>query len=380
MNKFWSEIKNRLHKKNHLERHLPKKSERADRWLLLLVIFISAIGILMVYDASVSVALRDFGNPFYFVREQTKWLFLGLLAMWAFSRIDYHIWYDLSPIMLVVTLLLLILVFIPGIGLKIYGAHRWIKFGPMVLQPAELTKLTLICYLSAWFSNNEKKRLLAFLFLLAMVVGLVIIEPDLGTATIILLTAIMLYFFSGGAIKHLLMLFPIIAIGIIILAVISPYRMSRLMTFINADHDPLGASYQVRQSLLALGSGGIFGVGIGKSRQKYEYLPEATTDSIFAILGEETGFVGTSFVIFLFLALIWRGFTIARRASDKFGRLLALGIATWIMFQAGINMSANVALLPFTGIPLPLLSYGGSSLIILLSAMGILLNISKYRN
>ena len=210
-----------------------------------------------------------------------------------------------------------------------------------------------------------------------MVVGLVVIEPDLGTAVTILLTAVSLYFISGAPMRHFLVLLPILATGVGGLAIAQPYRLRRLMTFINPDLDPLGASYQIRQAILALGSGGLFGVGLGKSRQKYEYLPEANTDSIFAILGEETGFVGALIVSGLLLFLVWRCYKIAKRIHEPFGKLFSLGVGSWIGIQALINMSAMVALLPLTGVPLPLISYGGSNLVITLGALGIVYNISK---
>lgn len=334
----------------------------------------------MVYDASVAIAIRDFSDQYHFVREQLRWLTFGCLAFAVFSFIDYHRWYKLALPMLLGTLGLLLAVFIPGIGLRALGANRWLSLGWMVVQPAELAKLTLLIYLSAWFAFKEQGRLIPFLVLLAMVVGLVVLEPDLGTGVVILTTALVIYFLSGAPVYQFLVLTPILVGGVIFLAVISPYRFARITTFLNPESDPLGASYQIRQTLLALGSGGLFGVGIGKSRQKYEYLPEANTDSIFAIVGEEVGFIGAAALITLFLFLIWRGFRIAKRAPDQFGRLLALGISSWIAVQVVINLAANVALIPLTGVPLPLISYGGSGLVVVLTALGILLNISRQRN
>ncbi len=279
--------------------------------------------------------------------------------------------------MLLGTLVLLLAVFLPGIGVRALGAHRWINFGFFILQPAELAKLTLVVYLSAWFSSHEQGRLLSFLILIGMVVGLILIEPDLGTSIIIVATAVILYFASGAPVAHFGILLPILAVALVGLAIISPYRMARLTTFLHPNEDTQGASYHIHQALLALGSGGWLGVGVGQSRQKYEYLPEANTDSIFAIIGEEFGFVGAAAVILAFLFLIWRGFRIAKRGPDGFGTLLALGVTVWIAVQTIINLSAMVALMPLTGVPLPFISYGGSSLIIELAAVGILLNISR---
>ncbi|OGG11337.1 cell division protein FtsW [Candidatus Gottesmanbacteria bacterium RBG_13_45_10] len=351
-----------------------------DRWLIIGVILLSLFGILMVYDSSVAIAIRDFSDQYYFVKEQLKWLVVGYVAFGIFSFLDYRLWYKFALPMLIGSLVLLLAVFIPGLGVRALGAHRWINFGFFVLQPAELAKLVLVMYLSAWFSTHEKRRLAAFILLLGMMVGLVLLEPDLGTGTILLSIAILLYFFSGAPIYHFLLLIPILLGSVGVLAIISPYRMQRMLTFLNPQHDPLGASYQIRQVLLSLGSGGWFGVGIGQSRQKYEYLPEANTDSIFAIIGEEVGFIGAAATILLFLFIVWRGFRIAKRTSDPFGRLLALGISSWIAVQTAINLCAMVALIPLTGVPLPFVSYGGSSLIIILVAAGILANISKNRS
>ncbi len=354
-----------------------KKSGPSDRWMLLAVVFLSLFGILMVYDSSVAIAIRDFDNQYYYLRDQLKWLGVGLAALTIFSFIDYHVWYRIALPLLGVTLLLLLAVFLPGIGIRALGAYRWINFGFFVLQPAELAKLVLVIYLSAWFSFRERKRLTAFVLLVSMVVGLVLLEPDLGTSVIIVAIAILLYFSSGAPVLHFAAIIPVLVAGILVLAIISPYRMARLTTFLHPEQDPLGSSYHIRQVLLGLGSGGWFGVGIGQSRQKYEYLPEANTDSIFAIIGEETGFVGSVAVILMFVFASWRGFRIAKRATDGFGRLLAVGITSWISLQTIINLSAMVALLPLTGVPLPFISYGGSSLIIMLAAVGIVLNISR---
>lgn len=353
------------------------KIKKADRWLTIGVVLLSLFGILMVFNSSVAIAIRDFSDQYYFAREQLKWLGIGLIGFAVASLTPYRLWKRLALPVLLVTLLLLVVVFIPGVGVRALGAHRWINFGLFILQPAEFAKLAIVLYLSAWFSGKERERLGAFLLLVAMVVGLVILEPDLGTSTILVSIAVSLYFFSGAPMTHFLLLVPVIGVAVVLLAVTSPYRAQRLLTFVNPQHDPLGSSYQIRQVLLAFGSGGWFGVGIGKSRQKYEYLPEANTDSIFAIIGEEIGFVGALAVLGAFLFVVWRGFRIAIRAPDVFGRLVSVGVATWVATQTCINVAAMVALIPLTGVPLPFISYGGSSLIILLFAMGIVSNVSR---
>lgn len=348
-----------------------------DRWALLTVVMLSGFGILMVYDSSVAIAIRDFGNQYYYAAEQAKWLIAGFVALFVFSLIDYHYWQKIALPILLGTLVLLLAVFLPHIGVSALGAHRWINFGFFILQPAELAKFTLVIYLSAWFTSRERGRLFSFLLLIGMVVGLVLIEPDLGTSIIIVAIGVILYFASGAPLIHFGILIPVLAVGLIGLAIVSPYRMARLTTFLHPNEDTQGASYQIHQALLALGSGGWVGVGVGQSREKYSYLPEANTDSIFAIIGEELGFVGSTAVILAFVFLVWRGFRIAKRAPDHFGTLIALGMTVWIAVQTTINLSAMAALMPLTGVPLPFISYGGSSLIIMLAAVGILLNVSR---
>jgi len=332
----------------------------------------------MVYDSSLAISIRDFDTPFYYIREQARGLFVAIVVLIICSAYPYRKWFDHSVTMLFITMGLLVAVFIPGFGISALGAHRWLKVGPLVLQPAEVTKLVLTIYLSAWFSTKERGRLNAFLLLVGVITGLVLLEPDLGTTIIIVSIAFVLYFMSGAPVKHFALLVPLLVVGVIIMSVIAPYRMRRLTTFFNPDSDPQGSSYQVKQGLIALGSGGLFGVGIGKSMQKYEYLPEANTDSIFAIIGEETGFVGATAILGLLLLIVLRGFRIASRMHDPFGRMLAVGISTWIGIQAGINIAAMVALVPLTGVPLPFISYGSSSLVMLFAAIGILMNISSY--
>ena len=366
-----------------LKRITPKNTgrneskKRVDLSLVGLILLLCFIGIIMVYDSSVALALRDFGDRFYYVREQAKWVGAGVIIFFLISLFPYKVWYRAALPILLGTMVLLMAVFIPGLGVSALGAKRWINLGFTVIQPAEFAKLALVIYFSAWFSNPEKKRLNSFLLLTGMILGLIILEPDLGTAIIIGTISISLYFFSGAPTKHFLFMIPIVIAGIIVLAVASPYRMRRVTSFLDPAKDPLGSSYQVRQATIALGSGGLFGVGLGKSRQKYQYLPEANTDSIAAIIGEETGFVGMTALLVLYLVIIYKGFMIAKHADSPFGKLLALGISTWIGAQAGINIAANAALIPLTGVPLPFISYGGSSLIVLLSATGILATIAK---
>ena len=342
-----------------------------------LVILLSLFGLLMIYESSNVSAFRDFGDKYHYVKDQLVWMILGLCAFTFFSFFDYHKLYNISPVILFGTIILLVLVFVPGIGIKALGAHRWIRLGSFNFQPAEVSKLAIIIYLSSWFTYKEKGRLLPFVSLLLIILGLVIAEPDLGTSIIIMFVSLVLYFLSGAPFWQFFLLIPMGALGSLFLSVVSPYRFKRLTTFLDPSIDPLGASYHIRQILIGLGSGGLFGLGLGSSRQKYEYLPEATTDSIFAIIGEELGFIGAIFLFSVMTFLIYRCFRIAKNAPDRFGQLLSGGIASFLSIQIVINLGSMVALFPLTGVPLPFISYGGSNLIVTMSGLGILLNASK---
>lgn len=358
-----------------------KKSQgkTMDRLLMSAVISIALFGVLMVYNTSVPIAIRDFGDAHFFIRDQMLWLVIGIISLMFFSNIEYKFWYLFAVPILLVTLGLLIAVFFPIIGMNLYGASRWLNFGFFTVQPSELAKLAICIYLAAWLSNREKGRFQAFVLFLGATVGLVLLQPDMGTSIILLVISLSVYFVSGAPLKQLITFIPI-AVGLfVILAIFTPYRLERLTTFFNANSDPLGSSYQIRQALLAIGSGGWTGVGIGKSRQKYEYLPEANTDAIFAIISEETGFIGALLLIGGYFFIIYRGFSIVKKAPDTFSKLLATGIVSWFGFQSAINIGAIVKLMPLTGVPLPLISYGGSSFIILMTAFGMLLNISKFQ-
>ncbi len=351
--------------------------KKIDVILLVTVVFLTLFGLLMIYDASSFIAFRDFADKYHYLKDQFRWVVLGFFGLFIFSLYDYHKLYQLSIPVLIAAIVLLVLVFVPGIGVNALGARRWINTGLFILQPAEFVKLALAIYLSAWFSKKEKGRFYAFLLLLGFVLSLIMFEPDMGTASIVLFEALAVYFFSGGSIGSFLALVPLIALGGFILIKFEPYRLQRLTAFLNPTESLATSSYHVRQILISLGMGGITGVGIGNSLQKYAYLPENTTDSIFAIIAEEFGFIGGALLIFLFIILCWRGFLIAAKARDRFGRLLACAIISFLGIQTIINLCSQTVLLPLTGVPLPFISYGGSSLIIDLCAVGILLNISK---
>lgn len=348
-----------------------------DYGLFGIVVLFSLFGLVMIYNASSVEAMRDFADKYYYLKNQAVWFLIGLMALFFFSFFDYRRLEKIAPILFFLNILLLILVLIPGIGSMVFGARRRINLGFFAFQPAEMMKLSLVLYLASWL--KEKRSIWPFLFLIILILGLIVLEPDLGTAVVIIATAFALYFVAEPSWFKPLFLVLLGAAGFLFLSFSSPYRRERLLTFLDPARDPLGSSYHIRQILIGLGSGGLLGKGLGHSRQKYEYLPEATTDSIFAIIAEETGFLGSLVLIMAFLFFSLRGAAIAQRAPDMFSRLLAIGIVFWLSLQYLINLSAMVALIPLTGIPLPFISYGGSALVIALAGVGILLNISRFQ-
>lgn len=356
---------------------LPISTGRIDFYLLATVLCLVIFGILMIYNASSVVADKTFNNTYFFLKEQAISAVIGIIAMGIISFIDYHFWKKWAFHILIFNIILLILVFIPGFSIRAYGASRWIHIGGFNLQPSELAKISLVIYLSSWFSSKEYKKLRTFLLLVGGFIGLVMLQPDMGTSTVLAALSLTLYYLSGAPIRQFLMLGPIGAALGTILIFFESYRLQRLLTFLDPSRDPLGSGYHIHQTLLALGNGGLMGLGLGQSRQKYGYLPESNTDSIFAIIAEETGFLGATVLVLVFLFFLVRGFTIAKLAKDEFGKYLALGITSYLLFQVIINLGAQVALFPFTGIPLPFISYGGSSLVVNLVAVGILLSISR---
>lgn len=351
--------------------------KRVEIVVLSLALLLTLFGLLMIFDASSYIAFRDFGDKYYYIKEQFIWSILGFIALFLFWMFDYRRLYVLALPILACAIISLVLVFLPGIGVYVLGAHRWIHIGKLVIQPAEFVKLALAIYLAAWFSQKEKGRFFAFTLLMGFVLFLIFLQPDMGTAGVILFEALVIYFVSGGSLAILGLVAPIVALGGLILVKLSPYRAARLATFLNPSEQTLTSSYHVKQILIALGMGGFTGVGFGNSLQKYAYLPENTTDSIFAIIAEELGFVGSVVVIGSLLLLVWHGFVISARAKDQFGKLLAAGITSFLAVQMIINLSAQTALMPLTGIPLPFISYGGSALVLDLAGVGVLLNIAK---
>ena len=355
-----------------------KQSKSIDRKLLILTLTLTFVGVLAVTDASAPFAVREFGDKFYFAKQQLYWAVFGVVMLIILSFVNYRFWEKLALPIILFSLVFLTLVFVPDFGVRLLGAKRWVFIGPYSFQPSEFAKLALSIYLAKVAAKDKKT--LAYLAPIVLVAGLIMMQPDLGTALVVIGTGLVQIFVSGVSLLHIAGAGIAGAIGTFLLIITSDYRRARLITFLSQTEDPLGKSYHIRQIILALGAGGLFGVGLGQSRQKYLFLPETATDSIFAVIAEELGFLGASIIIICFMVFILRGIIIASNAPDRFSKVLAFGIITWIGGQALLNIASIVAVVPLTGIPLPFLSYGGSSLSMVLMGTGILLNISKYTN
>jgi cell division protein FtsW len=364
------------------------QTKLGDKTLLSVVFTLLAFGLVMIASAGVIYSETRFGDAYYFFKHQLFYgVMPGILVLYLCAKIDYHFWKKVAVPIFFASVIFLLLVFVPGVGSKVYGASRWLQLGPFSFQPSEMAKLAMIIYLSAWLESRGIKRikdvfegLLPFLGIIGLVGLLIMKQPDTGTFGVIALTSFAIFFISGARMQHLFSMVSAGAVGLWILVKIEPYRFDRILAFLDPGADPQGIGYQINQALLAVGSGGLFGVGLGHSRQKFNYLPEPVGDSIFAVIGEELGLLGGVVLISLFVVLAVRGIKIAKHAPDMFGRLMATGITMWIIMQAFINISANIALVPLTGIPLPFISYGGTSLIFLMASVGILLNISQHAN
>lgn len=358
---------------------------RPDLLLLLAILALVAFGILMVASASSVVGIDVGGDPYFFAKHQLLFgVIPGLAALITMMSIPYRFLRKLVVPVLVGVIVLLVLVFVPGIQFTSGGAARWVHFGPVTVQPAEFAKLALILYLAALLAGREARRahpretLVPFLFVVGVVAVLIASQPDIGTLVVVTGAALLTYAAAGAPLSHLAGMSALAAAALLGLVRAAPYRVARLVTFFRPEADPKGIGYQVQQALLAIGSGGMWGLGFGRSRQKFRYLPEPATDAIFAVAAEELGFLRLVIVLLLYLLVMVRGYRIARETADPFGRLLATGITSWFLVQVFIHIGANSGLVPLTGIPLPLISYGGSALVISLAAVGILLNISRY--
>lgn len=362
---------------------MPKK-QVPDFVVFIVTLLLLTIGIIMVFSASYVAAETRYGDGFYFFKRQLVWALIGIAGMTAVMKIDYSCFKKWALPIFSISVFLLVLVLIPGVGINIKGSTRWLGIGTLSFQPSEVAKLGLILILAKVLANQQnriKHFLRGFippLLVVGLVCALILAQPDLGTAVTIAGTSYIMFIAAGARKSHL---FGLAFLGLFLVAgavYLAPYRMARFTAFLDPWDDPLGKGFQTIQSLLAVGSGRLFGMGLGQGRQKFLYLPEQHTDFIFAVLSEELGFIGSVFVLFLFFVFMWRGLRIALKAPDIFGALLAVGITGMVVIQAIINIGVVTGSLPVTGITLPFISYGGSSLTLNLLSIGILLNISRH--
>lgn len=364
-------------------------AKKIDFILLGAALGLLIFGILMLASVSAPVSQEKFGNTYYYLKHQLFNVFIGLILGFLAYKINLNLLKKFALFLILGNLLLMLLVFIPGLGISAGGAARWLNLGFTSVQPSEFLKLTFIIYLASWLNTRiseknmnrtkeggSKQNFLAFMVLLAIIGIFLLSQPDMSTFIIILAVAIILYFIAQTPVLHIIMLFLLGIGGSIILAPLESYRLKRILVFLNQKSDPLGIGYQINQASIAIGSGGIFGLGLGLSKQS-NFLPESMTDSIFAMTAEATGFFGCLMMILLLLIFFWRGFAIGKNSHDNFSKLAAFGISSWILIQSLINISSMVGLFPLAGIPLPFFSYGGSAIIAELIAVGVLLNISK---
>lgn len=355
-----------------------------DYALLTTTMLLLGFGLMVLSSASTVLSFERFGNNhYYFLRQILYGAIPGLILMYFFSRMDYHVWQKLTPLLVLVSVVLLGAVLFPGIGFKVGNARRWINLHYFLFQPAEFVKLAMIFYLASWYDKRQHQAhefyygFLPSLVIIALVSGLIMLQPDIGTMLTLVSIALAMFTVGGVRFRYI---FSAIGVGLMVMWLAikaAPYRLQRIVAYFNPTVDTKGISYQINQALLAIGSGGLWGTGFGQSRQKYSYLPEPIGDSIFAIMSEELGFIRISLILLLLLVLAYRGFKIASNAPDTFGKLTAAGITFWLVFQSLINIGGITAIIPLTGIPLPFISYGSSALAISLAGVGILLNISR---
>jgi len=362
---------------------MSKTRTAPDFVIIFTTLFLLGIGVVMVYSASAVVAQNPpFSDAYYFTKRQLIFALLGITSMYVMMNIDYWVWKKWAKAGFLASIALLILVLI--IGKEVNGSKSWLGFGSFGIQPGEFAKFGVAAFLAKWLSENQKqivffrKGLMPALAIPVVCFGLIMLQPDLGTGAVLMGMAVLMIFAAGARISHFVGLGMLGLAGFAGLVISAPYRMNRITAFIDPWQDPLGSGYQIIQSLYAIGPGGLLGLGLGQSRQKFAYLPEPYNDFIFSIIAEELGFVGGTLVLLLFLLLLWRGMRVAITAPDLFGNLLALGIIGMIAIQVVINVGVVTGMFPVTGITLPFLSYGGSSLTLMLTGVGILLNISRF--
>ncbi len=362
-----------------------REERQPDRLLLFITVLLCGAGLVMVTSASVAFAYTQHQSAFYYAERQAVWMVIGFAGLFVLSRIDYRRLRPLAPAGAVAAALLMILVLVPHLGVTVNGARRWFDAGPFgTFQPSELGKLAFALFVAHWVDRktsvigNFEKGLLPYAAMLAGVLALLMLEKDLGTSIVMVAIFMSAYWAGGGRFRHVVLLIATLGLAFIAVTILEPYRFARLASFRNPFADPLGAGFQSTQALYGLGSGGFFGVGIGHSVEKYGWLPEAHTDFIFAIVGEETGLLGTTFVMAGFLCFALRGYRAALRAPDRFGVALASAITTWVSFEALLNMATVTNTLPITGVPLPFFSYGGTAIACTLAAVGLLLSVARH--
>ena len=360
-------------------------SHQPDLVLLTLSGLVIFFGLLMLSSATSVTSFDRYGDSYYFLKQQlTRGFLPGLLGFLIFIRWPYEKLKKFGWLWLLLTIGLLLLVFIPGLGIVINNARSWINIGSITIQTSEIAKLTFIIYLAIWLESKQKhltdyrNSLLPFIILLAIVAGLILLQPDVGTLLVFLLVASVMFFTAGAPWRYLAVFGGLGLASLAVLVTAAPYRFNRLLSFLNPNVDPQGFSYQLKQALIAVGSGGLWGLGLGHSQQKFQFLPEVATDSIFAIIAEEWCFIATGFLVVVYLMIFLRGLRIAKQSDTMFGKLLAVGITGWLILQSLINIGAIIGLLPLTGLPLTFVSLGGSNLVVVMIALAILLNISKY--
>jgi len=362
-----------------------RKIKRPDYVILGLTLVLLLIGLQAVYSASFVLAITEYNDVTYFILRQGLWAILGLVLLVVFSGIDYHFWKGPSFLLMLITLGMMAALLFPGFGVHQYGATRWLKLGPLPpVQPSEFIKLVMIMYVSAWLSaKGDRLRgwstgFVPFVLIVGLVGGLVMLQPDLGTTMIIVLTTTTIFFVAGASLTQFALLILGGAAAGALLIFSGGYRLGRWDAFVNPWDDPAGKGFHIIQSLIALGSGGISGLGPGASRQKFFYIPSSHTDGIFAVIGEEVGLIGAVLVIVLFATLIYRSFRVALNADDRLGALMVTGVACWLAYQALLNIGGITRSIPMTGVPLPFVSYGGSALATNMAAIGLVLNISRH--
>ena len=348
------------------------------RNLYIVPILISLVGLYFIFEGSSIRALTTYDDSLFFIKRQAIWFICGVISMFILSRFDYRRLYIFAIPSMIFTFITLIAVLIPGIGSRINGARRWIDLGPFGFQPAEFAKLSIVLYLSAWFRHREKQRIIAFILLLLALAVLIMAQPDMGTAIITIGLALGIYFIAGIDMRQLLWVIPIFIGGALITAQSATYRLHRLRVLLDSDLDPLGIGYQVRQIMIAIQNGGLLGLGFGGSKQKYLFLPEAHTDSIFAIFVEEMGFVGAVGLISLYALLLYYLYRVTMQTRDRFGFMLSSSILIFFGLQSFLNLAAMTRLAPLTGVPLPFMSNGGTNMLISYILIGISISIARF--